>query len=425
MALLPLLAPRLAALGRFLSPLQEEGRGGEGPPRHWHWIKSCLGVALPFLLVLIPLLWPPVPGRHVIAVNRTQTPLDAFHFLQVNQVRGHLYNSMSLGAAGMFYLYPQYRLYQSSYIQVEEDRQAEAHLAARDPQSWGAFLDRHRIDVALVDTKYEEPSPSYFPPQLWALVFFDDVAAVFLRRGAGNEDVIAANEYRFIHPSGYLGGIQARVDLAQYREGLAELQRALRWSPDSFLVHLMLGYHYNAAGERNEALRHFSRAADLNPEASPAHFQRGLLLLDLDRPTEAEAALEIYVHREPSDPLGYLYLATAHQFSGDAPAAVEVLERGLGATGEHANLRHHLGVVLRERGDLDAALANLQRAAQMAPNSAPVLNDLGVCLELRGDLPGAVAAFESALALQPDEPKIVANRERALQRLRLSPGSSQ
>ena len=405
-AVLPLLASRLAGLSQEW----------ERKPR---W---AINVVIPLLLVAIPALWPPVPGRHEISVNRTQTPLAAFRFLKAHQLKGHLYNSMSLGAAGMYYLYPQYRLYQSSYIQVEEDRQSEAHLAAKDPQAWQAFLDRHHIDIALIDIKYEEPSPVFFPTEAWALVFFDDVAAVYLRRSGANEAVIAAQEYRVIHPARILGGDGVQIDRYNYQQGFLELQRAREWSPDSFLVHLLLGYQYNAVpGQEVEALQHFTRAGELNPSVAAADFQRGLLLIELGRPAEAVEILKSYLRSQPTDPLGYLYFAKAQHASGDADAAIKSLRQGLKRVEGKSALRHQLGNLLRDRGELDAALVELQSAAQSEPMNPVLLNDLGVCLGMKGDLRGALTIFERALSIQPDSTEIVGNREQALQQLRGEP----
>jgi tetratricopeptide (TPR) repeat protein len=409
-ACIPVAAPPLAFLCRKIASLF-----GGRPGRWWPWLQG----AGPLLLVAMVLAAPPVPGRHVLEINRTMTPVDAFRFLNRVGIRGNLYNSMSFGAAGMHYLYPRYRLYQTSYIQAEEDRQAEAFQAAKDPAAWQQFLDRHRIDVALIDVKYEEPSPEFFPPSRWALVFFDDVAAVFVRRGEGNADLVAQHEYRVVHPSLFFGasgsGSGASVDVARRDIALRELERAVAWSPESFLVRLIRAYYLNAVpGNEAQALEEFDRVRRLNPEVDAVWFQKGLLQVTLGNYNEAHRELSEYVRRQNADPLGYLALSGVYVLRGEEKQGIEMLRRGLKSTSGRGELYRQLGLLLREQGDLEGAEANLRMAAQEQPGNADVLNDLGVTLGMRGQIDEAVQALSRAARLRPESQEVRQNLEFAL-----------
>lgn len=405
MAILPVVAPALASLHQDRSAL------GTG----WQKIRHGLTVLGPVLMIGLVLVSPPVPGAHSASINRTMVPLDAFRFLNSVELRGNLYNSMSFGGAGMFYLFPRYRLYQTSYIQVEEDRQAEAYQASKNPIAWRGFLDRYGIDIVLLDINHEEPTPVYFPPETWSLVFFDDVAAIFVRRKAENNEIIARNEYRVVHPSLFFAtdGL-ARVNPDQLSQGLEELQRAVQWSPDSYLLHMMTGYYLNAApGRREDALSAFEQALQIRPDGVEALFQFGILLIERHEYRRAAKFLEKYAKHMPDDSLGFLFLAQAQEQAGEYKAAVRSLRRGLKADPGEGQLYWRLGVLMRERQEFAEALENMQRATELLTDNPDVLVDMGVTVGMAGDHKQAIAWFDRALFLRPDYPAALHNRDYA------------
>jgi hypothetical protein len=123
---------------------------------------------------------------------------------------------------------------------------AEAARASESPESWAAFLDKHRIDAALVEnlpnrvrTTRLYPDGSrrdfsrpfyavYFPREAWALLDFDEKALVFARRGAFPPGYISTREYRWLRPGDdeALGDALARGEADP--RGL-ERERRRRW----------------------------------------------------------------------------------------------------------------------------------------------------------------------------------------------------
>jgi len=90
--------------------------------------------------------------------------------------------------------------------------------------------------------------------------------------------------------------------------------------------------------------------------------------------------------------------------SGEAPAAVETLERAARLDPYHAErILHELGETYRGMGDLRSALLSYERLARLRPY-AETFNNLGNCRYLLGDLAGARVAWETALALGMPDP---------------------
>jgi hypothetical protein len=121
--------------------------------------------------------------------------------------------------------------------------------ARRDSRAWEALLRAYGVDAALL--RYDErPRPMaapgggavehhtssalYFPPESFALVYWDDAAMLFLRRTASRAVQLAREEYRFVQPEDWRATLdRAAGDPAARAGALAEVERRLNEDPSS------------------------------------------------------------------------------------------------------------------------------------------------------------------------------------------------
>jgi tetratricopeptide (TPR) repeat protein len=142
--------------------------------------------------------------------------------------------------------------------------------------------------------------------------------------------------------------------LAQARErfavqdyyGAVHLLEELLASGRSFAdAHHLLGLSLALLGHKERALAEFERALALNPRYIEANIHRGILLSELGRSEEAEAAF-----RAASD----------HGTGGDGTYSRPVAAR-------LANLHAELGEAYAEAGALPEAIGELRRAVTLGP----------------------------------------------------------
>lgn len=128
-----------------------------------------------------------------------------------------------------------------------------------------------------------------------------------------------------------------------------------------------------------------------------------------DKFAKAQAAMEGFLARHPSDPyvcskLGALYVQT-----GLVARGIELLERALKTGGVNAQilyeLHYHLGIAYTRKQHPEQALAHYQAAIQLA--IYPILklgayNNLGNLRRASGDLAAAKTAYEMALQIDPN-----------------------
>lgn len=138
-----------------------------------------------------------------------------------------IYNRWEWGGYLGWRLRPWYRVYDDGRYLFHENLIA-AERAEITPELWQKFLDDERLDAAVVrsldawrpSTKvYPDGSRrafarpwyiDYMPRGRWALVYWDDRALLFVRRGAVPPPWLAAHEYRWLKPK----------DEAAFKEGL-------------------------------------------------------------------------------------------------------------------------------------------------------------------------------------------------------------
>jgi protein O-mannosyl-transferase len=87
-----------------------------------------------------------------------------------------------------------------------------------------------------------------------------------------------------------------------------------------------LGLLYDNAGQLDQALLYFKRAADLKPVFPDLHHDMGVVYLRKRMPDEAIAQFRTTLQQQPDHGPAAINLATAYQVKGDIPAARQVLQ---------------------------------------------------------------------------------------------------
>ena len=199
-------------------------------------------------------------------------------------------------------------------------------------------------------------------------------------------------------------------------------------------------------GQPVEALSALDRAIAIDGTYAPAHWRRGLWLLDTSRPDDAHPAFEKAVALDAANPGGWFGLARVALHRRQETEAVELLERYLsqhpgdryalrllgtayqrlgrteeaeyalsvGATGEPvwpdpwtdevAEFRVGFAQTLKAAtaqlmaGQFDAAVPVLERLLRERPDEVSLMHQLGLSYVAAGRAPEGVALLERALA---------------------------
>jgi len=378
--------------------------------------------------------------------NDAHLPEAALRYLDAQGVEGPIFNSFHWGGYITWRDFPRRRVLVDGrgYLPpgvIEEmafARVYPVHLERlREAYGFDVVLlsyphySGHRVeDVIGADADQGLTSPD------WALVYWDDLALVYLRRTARLATVIERDAYRYVRPANGPQDVARRLAHAGAAAPalLAELERnvtatgsslgaVLRGTAalemgahDDAIVWLRRGRHGDRRleaehglalahwrkGELDAAVEHYRRLLRARSDARLLH-QLGLLHGERGDDRQAVAVLE----RARRDDAGfvpvYAALAAAYRRLGDSRRETALGPDFLKAA-TRARVEQHVtrALALQRTGRMPQARAELEAALGVDPGNAVAQSYLGYLDLYAGRLDAAGAAQEAALAVDPD-----------------------
>lgn len=396
-------------------------------------------VALVTGLGLGPLADPrKVPG---LGVNERWIPAAALRYLDARGIEGRLFNAFHFGGYIAWRDAPRRAPIIDGRGIADPSLLQEIHFARIYPR----HLERLRAQFGLQAAVMDYPAYSgdsveeVLGPEAdaalsstdWALVYWDDVALVYLPRVGAHATVIERDEYRHVRPANGTAGIaRLMTDPARAEAVRAELRRNVA-DTGSSLGLLLLGH---ATTDPDQAIATFERIRDpaRRFEADQAialvswrrkdvtratdHFERALAVeaaasvlynagLMLSEAGDDRGAVRYLARAQRADPgLVQVYpaLIAAYRRLGDEAAARDLGPSFLAAATRSRVEQHVRGARrLLAEGRTGEAAAELEAALALDPRHADALASLGYVRLAERRFDEAVQAAEAALASDP------------------------
>ena len=240
--LLPLIVAPSLATWRVLAADREEDRRGQSRAN----LLSVVAVSLLALSLAIA----PEP-RFGLGFAQDYYPDSACSFLDTEGLpTAQLYNDVRFGGYLIHRYGPERQVFQDDRNEIHEPllRRIWEIFRSSDVAAWSQLLAAYNADTALV--RYHPPirvtdpngndiglrgfSTLWFPASDWALVYWDDVAMVFVRRHKAPAGLLRRHEYHILRPDD-LSDLAARTatDGNLRAQAAQETERALRSNQDS------------------------------------------------------------------------------------------------------------------------------------------------------------------------------------------------
>ena len=166
-------------------------------------------------------------------------------------------------------------------------------------------------------------------------------------------------------------------------------------------VHTNLAVALQNAGRASEAIEHYERALELEPNSAHALDNYGALLQKSGQRAAAIKLHERAIAVAPQMAQAYHNLGNALLMQKQPEAAIEQLKRAVELRPQFAEAWNCLGAAHHAIGKVDAAIEHLQNAVNINPNYAEAHANLGNALRDDGQMREAIDAFERAAELQP------------------------
>lgn len=185
-------------------------------------------------------------------------------------------------------------------------------------------------------------------------------------------------------------------------------------------VHHLLGLCRSFLGQHTEALREFDRALVLNERYLEAQIHRGIILSELGRTEEAEAAFRQAATHGQGRVAGYPRLVAsrlanhhaglgdAYAEAGDLAEAVAQFRRAVELGPTFHDLRYRLSRLLLEQGSALEAREHLEQILAANPDFIDARAALGLAHYLAGDPQAARALWHECLVRRPGHARVTA-----------------
>lgn len=176
-------------------------------------------------------------------------------------------------------------------------------------------------------------------------------------------------------------------------------------------IHYDLGLYFYEQGEFDLSLRHYRKAAEIDPGFPEAYFGIGLLFYTLG---DDENAITYYLRSldcNPADPDTRNNLGLIYYRRGELDLAREQIEEALRLQPRFPDALYNLGLVYYQENRLEVAVRHFQGALSQDPTYVRARFNLGVVYYELGDLVKAEEQWAKVMESAPDSELALQARE--------------
>ncbi len=185
----------------------------------------------------------------------------------------------------------------------------------------------------------------------------------------------------------------------------------------NYLAHNYLGCGLVVQGRIAEAIEHYQKAIEINPDYTDAHYNLGIALGEKGQLDEAMAHYQKAIQLKPDYADAYNNLANILAKKGQFAEAIVHYQKAIQLNPDYAEAHYNLGAVFGVRGQLDEAVEQYRKAIQLKPDYADVHGNLANVLATQGKLDEAIKEYQRTLELIPNSAQAHFRFGQALQTL--------
>jgi tetratricopeptide (TPR) repeat protein len=298
-------------------------------------------------------------------------PSKACDFLENNGIKGPMFNSIDFGHYISYRFYPEKRTFIDARTELYEDDFYKSYQKAHNyPREWETLQEKYNFDVALIRHIFsgtERILKYLYNSKDWVLVYYDEIAAVFLRDTSGNKKAI--EKFRIDFSKKKIENPDETLRIAGFFEKIGEIQSAedayikiLESRPKFLEAGRSLAAIYISKGRTGEALEIIDKFLKYYPGSADLYCSKGAAYLRIGRKEEGllmlekSAKLDPYL-RQTSYMLGLVYFE-----KGDLEKAERQFVKYLALDPYSANSHRILGNIYKQNGLLKEAAIEYNEA---------------------------------------------------------------
>jgi tetratricopeptide (TPR) repeat protein len=446
--LFPLAVVSAPILIRNVSPVLDPGRLRKPFLKRFFAAATALWI-LSYAPLVLAHKMQVVPGTNErkvfgIGINYSTVPEGALKYMDDKNIYGRVFNLFEWGGYIVWRDFPKRSVFidPRGYIPPDlleaQGRIGKAGFIEKLEARYGfeAVLIRYPRMAPTVAAALDPEKDEALSNIHWALVYWDDNALLYLKRGGRYQAVIDRDEYRYARPANDIPNQRSRLENEDtrmkmmreflrnanetgssrayfllgyayktgglYREALTAFSRALRSSyADRFVLYGQMADTYLLLGDSNEALRYFKKSIALEENAEML-YTTGVLYMDMGKKKESLKYLNRAIDKNPNLLSAYGMLTSIYKESGMKDELAEVSKKYHKALVQSSGKEHfEKGLKYYVSGELTKAIDEFMKSIELNPSNPMPYADIGFVYFDMGDLDKAIEYHNKALDIDP------------------------
>lgn len=302
-------------------------------------------------------------------------PEGACDFLERNNIKGKMFNTLDFGPYIGYRFYPEKRIFIDTRTELYKDEFYRMYRRVQNyPADWKRVSDRYGFNIALIRHLFggtERLLRQLHRDRGWKLVYYDENSCVFLKDIPENQDVIRKLEIDFEKKK--TTGSDININIARFFEKIGETGLA-----EEIYVELL----------------------KRNPAFLEAGNNLGAIYINNGQYIEAVNLLQSFLSRCPRSAELHANLGTAYLRSGEREKGVLLLEKAARINPYLRKASYILGLVYLERQEVDRALRQFVKYSRLDPFNSEVHRMIGSIYKQKGLFKKAESEYNEAERLE-------------------------
>jgi tetratricopeptide (TPR) repeat protein len=409
-------------------------------------IASILAVLYPLFLIHDSNSYGNTKNTIGFGIDFRTVPENALRYMDRRGIYGRMFSNFEWGGYINWRDFPKRSVFLDPRGEIPLDLLDKFKLALSAPPVMNTFEETYNIKAVLI--KYPAMADLYkeiggsdvdpaFPNRDWALVYWDDEALVYLKRGGEYNEIIAQDEYTFVKPAKELNIFRSEPNNSTQLDNIiAELKRSIA-ETDSGLARYLLMHAFNekglydeaiAAGEKyqksgkpdhpeifkhmavayehigniDESIRYYKKALSIREDAGTL-FALGKHYLNAGDPKSALFHFKKALDLDANLISIYPIMIRIYQESGDADNAAKMTKMFTDVQRKTLGDSHYkTGMQAYMAGNYMLAIEEFSKSLEYDPTNPTALSDLGYVYYDINQLDRAFEFHRKALAIDPN-----------------------
>lgn len=303
------------------------------------------------------------------------TPKKACDFLERENIKGRIFNSIDFGHYIAYRFYPEKRVFIDVRTELYKNDFYQLYKRAQNyPDEWESLQEKYHFNIALIRHLFsgtERLLRFLHKDKGWALVHYDETSAVFLHDVPENKRAIE----------------EFRIDFSK---------KKIEKSDEC----LSIAGFFEKIGEAKPAEEVYIKLIEANPEFLEAGNNLAAIYINAGRHENALDIIDRFLKYYPESAELYCNKGTAYLRMGKKEEGISALEKSAGLNPYLRQASYMLGLVYYEKGYIEKSMRQFIKYLALDPYNAGAHRMLGNIYKHKGLLKKAESEYNEADKLE-------------------------